>query len=167
MQMKKLFDKFRILKFLQELPHSITDDIKKHLKVIPEKPPSRTEKDLYLLISSLEKSRLIQKCPIKEMRPGGPRFTLVLTDDGIEFLKMIQSILINLANNRENSMKETFSSQADMKDLLEELSDILDAMIYSIFEEVSMEITDDKASVKSKISQIKIEALKQIKDLLN
>ncbi|MHA1148787.1 MAG: hypothetical protein ACTSR8_11165 [Promethearchaeota archaeon] len=79
----------KILRFIDKYPKCIVPNIRDSFGIAHSEPPSKEEKNLYKIISSLSAQGMIEKRKIKKREPGGAHFYLVLKDLGSKFLTQI------------------------------------------------------------------------------
>ena len=118
-----LYESIQIITYISNHKDCVINDLKQLLDITPSNPPSPEEKSLYYLIQRLTKEGLIQKVSIKNMRPGGPHYTLCLASKGILFIEFIKDLF-------DDKCK---SSNLKIENLLEEINEISMEFINNLF----------------------------------
>jgi len=86
MKLSSLFKLIQVLKYVKLNPDCVTPEIREYLQIAPSDPPTQEEKDLYKIISALQREGYLEKHSIKQRKLGGPHFSLKMTEAGEAFL---------------------------------------------------------------------------------
>ena len=89
MVLKKLLNIVKILGFIDKNPNCSVPRIRDYLQIQHLEPPSQDEKNLYKIITLLNKNEFINKDVVKKRELGGAHFTLEITPSGQNFLKQL------------------------------------------------------------------------------
>jgi len=108
MNLEKFFKMFKILEYISSNPYCQVPNIRDFLGIIHFSKPNVDEKELYHLVSKLDKNGFISKVPIQKVSSGGSQFNLIIQKKGSLILTQLKQFSsAKLADKGQYSEKKT------------------------------------------------------------
>ena len=165
MAFKNLDKIIKIISYIERNPRCLTSDIKSYLNIKSFNPPTAEEQDLYHLIRLLAKNDYLKKEPVINKRPGGPHFTLSLSEGSEGLMNSIRSLYAIDGREGSSVKRRAFDLHDEVQDIGEKVEEILDDLFLELFEEVKLNLTEIP-NLRPKLQQIKSKTIESIIDIL-
>ncbi|MGV9173263.1 MAG: hypothetical protein ACOC44_04455 [Promethearchaeia archaeon] len=142
MNLEKLGKIFKVMGFIVSNPFCETPDIRKFLKIDHEPDLSKAERELYSILSKLEREGYIYKLPITRKGSGGAQFKIKLSEKGFGFLTQLKSQKI-LPEHFPTKEPERLNQDDPKEEGLEKVLNVFSSEVYDIIEETVETIIAD------------------------
>ncbi|MFO8017242.1 MAG: hypothetical protein R6U96_01285 [Promethearchaeia archaeon] len=142
MNLEKLGKIFRVMGFIVSNPYCEAPEIRDFLGIDHKSDLSKAERELYSILSKLEREEYIHKLPIKREGSGGAQFKIKLSEKGFGFLSQLKSQKI-LPEHFPTKEPEGLSKDDPKREGLEKVLNVFSSEIYDIIEDTVDEIIAD------------------------
>lgn len=147
MNLEKLGKIFRVMGFIVSNPYCEAPDVREFLGIAHEPDLSKEERELYSILSKLEREEYIYKLPIKREGSGGAQFKIKLSEKGFGFLTQLKSEKI-LPESFPIAEPEGLNEDDPKGEGLEKVLNVFSSEVYDIIEETIETIIADILLIK-------------------